>query len=179
MKLATLAYVKRHVKRYVKRQHQDVAQTLMLHKQRPGDYHEGKWNGLGGKFEEGESPEACLLREVYEESGLTATQATLRGVITFPDFDGVDDWYTFVYTVEGFSGVPRSSAEGQLHWIDDADVPNLNVWEGDRIFLPWLHQPQFFSAVFRYQQGVFQDYDVVFYGACAAAKLPAALKVQG
>jgi 8-oxo-dGTP diphosphatase len=179
VKLATLAYVKRHVKRYVKRQYQDVAQTLMLHKQRPGDYHEGKWNGLGGKFEEGESPEACLLREVYEESGLTATQATLRGVITFPDFDGVDDWYTFVYTVEGFSGVPRSSAEGQLHWIDDADVPNLNVWEGDRIFLPWLHQPQFFSAVFRYQQGVFQDYDVVFYGACAAAKLPAALKVQG
>lgn len=174
MKLATLAYIKR----YVKRQHQDVAQTLMLHKQRPGDYHEGKWNGLGGKFEKGESPEACLLREVHEESGLTATQATLRGVITFPDFDGVDDWYTFVYTVEGFSGLPRSSAEGQLHWIDDADVPNLNVWEGDRIFLPWLHQPQFFSAVFRYQQGVFQDYDVVFYGACAAAKLPTALKVQ-
>ena len=110
MKLATLAYVKRD--------HQSVPQTLMLHKQRPGDYHEGKWNGLGGKFEKGESPEACLLREVHEESGLTATQATLRGVITFPDFDGVDDWYTFVYTVEGFSGCravqPKGSCTGLM-----------------------------------------------------------------
>ena len=170
MKLATLAYVKRD--------HHGVAQTLMMHKQRPGDYHEGKWNGLGGKFERGESPEACLLREVHEESGVTVEQATLRGVITFPDFDGVDDWYTFVYTIEGFSGVPRSSAEGQLHWIDDADVPELNLWEGDRVFLPWLHQPTFFSATFRYQQGVFQDYQVVFYGTCQTAILTSAVATE-
>lgn len=163
MKLATLAYVKRH--------HQGVSQTLMLHKQRPNDYHHGKWNGLGGKFEQGESPEACLLREVHEESGLTVEQAVWRGVITFPDFDGVDDWYTFVYTVEGFSGVPRSSAEGQLHWINDSEVPNLNLWEGDRVFLPWLQDSRFFSATFRYQNGVFQDYQVVFYGTCAVANL--------
>lgn len=163
MKLATLAYVKRY--------QQGVSQTLMMHKQRPGDYHEGKWNGLGGKFEVGESPEACLLREVHEESGLSVEKATLRGVITFPDFDGVDDWYTFVYTVEAFAGVPRSSAEGQLQWIDDADVLTLNVWEGDRVFWAWLERPQFFSATFRYQQGVFQDYDVVFYGTCATADL--------
>jgi len=167
VKLATLAYVKRD--------YQGVPQTLMLHKQRLGDYHEGKWNGLGGKFEKSESPEACLLREVHEESGLTVEQATWRGVITFPDFDGVDDWYTFVYTVEGFSGVPRSSTEGQLHWIDDSKVPNLNLWEGDRVFLPWLDEPHFFSAVFRYQQGIFQDYQVVFYGACVAANLASAV----
>ena len=149
MILATLAYVRQG------------GHTLMLHKAR--GYQQGKWNGLGGKFLPGESPEACLRREVLEESGLAVEVAQLKGVITFPDFDGIDDWYAFVYVVTGFSGEVRASSEGSLHWIPDAEVASLNLWPGDRVFLPWLEQEAFFSAVFRYERGVFKDYEVVFY----------------
>lgn len=149
LKLATLAYVKRD------------SHTLMLHKAR--GYQTGKWNGLGGKFEPGESPEQCLKREVLEESGLMVEQAQLKGFITFPDFDGTNDWYTFIYTVTAFSGDLKASDEGELRWIPDADVLDLNIWDGDRVFLPWLESDRLFSAVFRYQQGVFTGYEVVFY----------------
>ncbi|MEM7739055.1 MAG: 8-oxo-dGTP diphosphatase [Deinococcota bacterium] len=168
MKLATLAYIRRN--------YNGTPQTLMLHKQRPGNYHQGKWNGLGGKFEAGESPEECLVREVFEESGLTALRVSLRGFITFPNFDGQDDWYTFVYTVEEATGELRASAEGSLEWINDSDLLDLNLWEGDRVFIPWLYdanEPRLFSATFRYEAGgVFKDHDVVFYGQVGQAALP-------
>lgn len=149
MKLATLAYLKRD------------GHTLMLHKAR--GYQVGKWNGLGGKFDPGESPEDCLKREVFEESGLTVTAAQLKGFITFPDFDGEEDWYAFVYVVSGFSGDLIASAEGELRWIPDADVPKLGLWEGDRVFLPWLERPETFSAKFVYERGEFKNYTVMFY----------------
>ncbi len=137
----------------------------MLHRnKKENDHHKGKWNGLGGKFEAGESPEMCLEREIYEESGLTVEKATLRGFITFPLFDAKDDWYVFVYTVEAFSGTLRSSSEGEPYWISDDVLLNLDLWEGDRIFIPWLEQDKFFSAVFYYDDGGnFNDYEVVFY----------------
>jgi 8-oxo-dGTP diphosphatase len=147
--LATLAYVRRD------------GRTLMLHKAR--GYQAGKWNGLGGKLEPGESPEDCLRREVREESGLNVEQASLKGVLTFPDFDGQDDWYAFVYVVTAFSGEVIPSGEGSLHWVRDEEVPGLELWPGDRIFLPWLAGERFFSAKFRYRQGVFEDYEVTFY----------------
>ncbi len=149
MKLATLAYLKEN------------GRTLMLHKAK--GYQRGKWNGLGGKFLPGESPEACLRREVFEESGLTVEEAALKGFITFPNFDGEDDWYAFVYVVTGFSGELKASSEGSLHWIPDEEVMGLELWPGDRVFLPWLEAGRFFSATFRYQGGVFQDHEVVFY----------------
>lgn len=149
MKLTTLAYLRQDGK------------TLMLQKAK--GYQKGKWNGLGGKFEPGESPEDCLKREVYEESGLTVTAATLKGFISFPDFDGQDDWYTFVYVVTGFTGELQDSAEGRLAWIADDDLLTLNIWEGDRIFLPWLAKPGLFSAKFVYKNGQFQRHEVVFY----------------
>lgn len=149
MKLATLAYVKKD------------GHTLMLHKAR--GYQQGKWNGLGGKFDAGESPEDCLKREVFEESGLTVTAARLKGFITFPDFDGADDWYAFVYVVDGFSGDLAASDEGELRWIPDAEVADLEMWAGDRVFLPWLERSETFSAKFSYASGVFKDYTVIFY----------------
>ncbi len=85
LKLATLCYVQR------------PGQTLMLHRvKRENDYHQGKWNGLGGKFEPGESPEECVVREVYEESGLVCRDPVLRGQITFPKFDAEADWYIWI-----------------------------------------------------------------------------------
>lgn len=154
MKLTTLAYIRHNGK------------TLMIHRnKRPQDYHLGKWNGLGGKFEIGESPEQCLEREVLEESGLTVEKAHLHGVITFPVFDGVQDTYTFIYSVSAFSGTLLHEVdEGSLHWIDDDKLLELNLWEGDRVFMPWLQEKRFFSAIFRYDEGKFQDYEVTFYG---------------
>ena len=116
MKLATLCYLRRD------------GHTLMLHRtKKPGDYHQGKWNGLGGKLRPGESPEECLRREVFEESGLTVEAATLRGLITFPNFDGIDDWYCFVYTVEQFSGELGESPEGDpAVYSQDAGSPTAS-----------------------------------------------------
>ncbi|MBS3932763.1 MAG: 8-oxo-dGTP diphosphatase [Truepera sp.] len=152
MKLATLCYLRRD------------GHTLMLHRtKKPGDYHQGKWNGLGGKLRPGESPEECLHREVLEESGLTVEAATLRGLITFPNFDGIDDWYCFIYTVEQTSGQLSESPEGELRWIPDRELLSLNLWEGDRVFIPWLFQDKLFSAKFIYEQGEFKSYQVTFY----------------
>jgi 8-oxo-dGTP diphosphatase len=133
----------------------------MLHKAK--GYQQGKWNGLGGKFEGGESPEECMKRETFEESGLVVEEAQLKGFLTWPDFDGQDDWYAFVYTVTKFSGEVKASDEGELKWIPDAEVMNLNLWPGDRVFLPWVFSNKFFSGKFIYELGEFKDYSVVFY----------------
>ncbi len=87
MKLATLCYV------------QHGQKTLMLHRiKKPQDIHQGKWNGLGGKLLPGETPEQCVIREVEEESGITLSNPELRGILTFPNFDGNEDWYVFLFT---------------------------------------------------------------------------------
>ena len=85
----------------------------MLHRvKKENDFHEGKWNGLGGKFLPGETPEECAIRELREESGLTAVAPTLKGIITFPKFDLVDDWYVYVFTITRFTGDLIAFAEG-------------------------------------------------------------------
>jgi 8-oxo-dGTP diphosphatase len=150
--LATLVYVKR------------PGQTLMLHRiKRAGDMHQGKWNGLGGKFEPGESPEMCAIREVSEESGLTIRNPELRGILTFPDFRSGEDWYAFVFVARTFSGALIDCAEGVLQWIDDDRLLELPLWEGDRIFLPWLDQECFFSGRFVYEDGRLGSHTVSFY----------------
>lgn len=151
MKLCTLAYVR------------DGDRTLMLRRAADHPDQAGKYNGLGGKFEPGESPERCMAREVHEESGLVVHEAELKGFITFPAFDGADDWYVFVYVVTGFSGTPTASSEGELHWVPTAELDALPLWEGDRQFLPWLDEPGVFSAEFRYVGGRYHGHDVVFY----------------
>lgn len=154
MKLATLCYV------------QKPGYTLMLHRvKKENDYHQGKWNGLGGKLEPGESPEECAVREVLEESGLRCRNPRLRGFITFPDFDEVDDWYTFLFTLDDFEGELIDSPEGNLAWIPNEELLALNLWPGDRVFLPWIFQEQVFSAKFVYEKGEFVSHEVTFYGA--------------
>jgi 8-oxo-dGTP diphosphatase len=149
VKLATLVYVQRE------------GHTLMLHKAK--GYQEGKWNGLGGKFEGGESPEECMKRETFEESGLVVEEAQLKGFLTWPDFDGEDDWYAFIFVVTKFSGELKASDEGTLEWIPDAEVMSLNLWPGDRVFLPWVFGNKFFSGKFIYERGEFKEYSVQFY----------------
>lgn len=170
MKLATLCYVRHNGK------------TLMLHRiKKANDMHAGKWNGLGGKLLPGETPEQCAIREVQEESGLTLIDPVLRGIITFPGFNNDEDWYCFLFIGQAFTGELIDSPEGVLAWIDDAALPDLNLWEGDRIFIPWLDTDAFFSGRFTYLDGQLQDHGVVFYSpsgvltSTAAAVQPVAV----
>ncbi|MEG8990744.1 8-oxo-dGTP diphosphatase [Ignavibacteria bacterium 4148-Me] len=152
MQLATLCYVI------------DKDKTLMLHRiKKKNDVHEGKWNGLGGKFEHGETPEECVIREVKEESGLLIKNPKLHGFITFPMFDGKKDWYVFLFTAREFEGNLIDSHEGFLKWIPNDKLLELNLWEGDKIFIPWLFQDKFFSAKFIYENGTLKSYNVKFY----------------
>ncbi len=152
MQLATLCYVKHNGK------------TLMLHRtKKENDIHKGKWNGLGGKFEPGECPEACVIREVQEESGLAISMPKLRGFITFPAFDDIQDWYVFVFTADQFKGELIDSNEGRLEWIPDTELDKLNLWEGDPIFLEWIKDGRFFSSVFEYSAGKLKSHSVHFY----------------
>lgn len=139
-------------------------QTLMLHRvKKQNDYHQNKYNGLGGKFEFGESPEDCLLREVKEESGLDLIDINLHGIITFPLFDGENDWIAYIYTSSKWSGEMIESPEGDLEWIADENLKNLPLWEGDHIFMKWLEQDRFFSAKFIYTDKKLLRYEVKFY----------------
>lgn len=153
-RLTTLAFVRRG------------GRTLMLCKSAPEARDgAGRWNGLGGKLEPGEDPETCMRREVFEESGLIVDEAAYKGLLTFPRFyRNGDDCLVFVFLVTAFTGVPRPSDEGSLHWVPDADVPALPLWPGDRVFLPWLDARETFSASLRYVNDVFEGYEVTFYG---------------
>jgi 8-oxo-dGTP diphosphatase len=151
MILATLCYIKRD-------QH-----TLMLHRnKKPNDMHKDKWDGLGGKFEAGESPEDCVIREIREESGLDIRKPRLHGLLLFPEFFG-NDWYVFVYTASDFSGDLIDSAEGTLKWIPDDELTSLNLWESDSIFFEWIKSGKFFSAKFIYADGKMKSYEAAFY----------------
>ena len=156
MKLATLCYVRDGVG--------PSGRTLMLHRiKKANDMHAGKWNGLGGKVEGGESPEECAIREVWEESGLRMVDPVLRGVITFPQFSGGEDWYTYIFVAHSYSGELIDSNEGVLAWVDNTKLFDLNLWAGDRVFMRWLDEPRFFSAKFVYLSGELTKYEVVFY----------------
>jgi 8-oxo-dGTP diphosphatase len=154
MKLATLCYIT----------NKKTDSTLMIHRvKKENDYHLGKWNGLGGKFEQGESPEECAIREIKEESGLTVNNITMKGFITFPMFDGKEDWYVFLFVSDKYEGKLIDSAEGNLAWIPNEKLMEINLWDGDKIFIPWLFKDKFFSAKFNYENGEFIDYEVNFY----------------
>lgn len=168
VKMATLCYVRQGGK------------TLMLHRiKKENDMHAGKWNGLGGKLLPGETPEACAIREVCEESGLTMINPVLRGLITFPGFANDDDWYCFLFVGQEFTGELIDSDEGVLAWIDDTALLDLPLWPGDRIFIPWLDVDAFFSGRFRYVDGQLQDYDVVFYSPQGIVTPASALTTPG
>lgn len=110
-------------------------QYLMLHRtKKENDLNEGKWIGVGGKFEQNETPEECLLREVQEETGLTLTNYNLRAVVTFIS-DQWDMEYMYLFTADEFEGTLKECDEGELLWIDKNKIFDLKLWEGDKIFL--------------------------------------------
>ena len=125
---------------------------LMLHRvKKENDMSRDKWLGIGGKFEEGESPEDCVKREVKEETGLTLESVKYRGIVTFvSDVYGTE--YMHMFTSGDFSGNMRECDEGDLVWVDKKEIYDLNVWEGDKIFFRLLDEcGGFFSLKLKYE----------------------------
>lgn len=131
---------------------------LMLHRtKKKNDPSQDLWMGVGGHFEEGESPEECVVREVKEETGLTLTDYRLRGIVTFSE----GDWheYMFLYSADGFTGQLIECNEGDLLWVEKGKAVNeLISWEGDKIFLRLMQEDQpFFSLKLHYENRKLQS----------------------
>lgn len=141
-KLSTLCYIEKDGK------------YLMLHRTvKKNDVNKDKWIGVGGHFEQDESPEECLLREVKEETGYTLTSYQYRGLVTFVSGNGVTE-YMSLFTADGFEGTPIPCDEGELQWVDKKDIEKLNIWEGDKIFFRLLNESrEFFSLKLVYNGG--------------------------
>lgn len=129
-------------------------QVLMLHRvKKKNDVNRDKWIGIGGKFENEESPDECLLREVKEETGLTLTSWKCRGIVTFLINGDWDGEYMYLFTADGFTGeMTRDCNEGDLQWVSREFLDQLPKWEGDQIFLDllWQNAP-FFLLKLRYE----------------------------
>ena len=141
MKMTTLCYLERN------------GQYLMLHRtKKENDENRDKWIGIGGKFEDRESPEDCMRREVWEETGLTVTDARYRGIVTFIS-DIYPTEYMHLFTATEWTGTVKECDEGELDWIDKDALLSLPMWEGDRIFLELLDtSAPFFSLKLVYSQ---------------------------
>ena len=140
MRLTTLCYIEKD------------DSYLMLHRvSKKNDVNKDKWIGVGGHFEAGESPEDCLLREVKEETGLMLTSYRFRGLLTFV-FNDNEAEYICLYTADGFEGEITDCDEGTLEWGSKKKIPELNLWEGDKIFFELLNRNEpFFSMKLVYQ----------------------------
>ncbi len=139
MKNTTLCYI------------EDGDRYLMLHRvKKQNDENRDKWIGIGGRFEEGESPEDCVLREVREETGLTLTRYRYRGIVTFVS----NEWgteYMHLFTADGYTGTLTDCDEGDLAWVRKDEVTSLPIWAGDKIFLRLLaDEAPFFSLKLTY-----------------------------
>ena len=140
MKFTTLCYIEK-----------DNKVLLLYRNKKKNDLNEGKWIGVGGKFEEKESPDECLIREVKEETGLTLTKYRLRCLVTFVS----DKWETehmYVYTATDFIGKLKQCKEGELHWVDIKKMSDLPTWEGDKLFLDRMKKEKdFFTMKVEYK----------------------------
>ena len=126
--------------------------VLLLHRvKKENDLNHDKWIGIGGKFEENESPEECLVREAWEETGLTLTGYQYRGIVTFVS-DRWEGEYMHLYTATEWTGTIKECDEGVLEWVSLEKMKELPQWEGDRIFLRLLEEgAAFFSLKLCYE----------------------------
>ncbi len=127
-------------------------EVLMLHRtKKKNDVNQDKWIGIGGKFEAEETPDECLLREAYEETGLTLTSWCCRGIVTFLTNGPYEGEYMYLFTADGFEGTLKECSEGRLEWVRREFLDALPKWEGDQIFLDLLWQDApFFLLKLRY-----------------------------
>ena len=152
MILSTLCYIEKDDK------------YLMLHRtKKKNDINKDKWLGIGGKFEEGESPEECIVREVMEETGLKLNSYQLRTIVTYVSTNWETE-YMYVFTSNDFTGDLIGCNEGDLQWIDKKEVTKLNTWEGDKIFVEKLQNDSgFFTVKFEYDGDKLVKYNLKEY----------------
>lgn len=126
-------------------------QYLMLHRtKKKNDINRDKWIGIGGKFEENESPEECIIREVKEETGLRLKSYQLRCIVTYVSTNWENE-YMYVFTSDDFEGNIIECNEGDLQWVNKDEVTKLNTWEGDKIFIEKMQKDKnFFTVKFEY-----------------------------
>lgn len=151
--LATLGYV----------MSADRRRVLLVHRNaRADDAHLGKYNGLGGKLEADEDVVSGMRRELREEAGIEVTAMQLRGTLSWPGFGRQgEDWFGFVFRIDAFRGQPPPrNVEGDLVWVALEQVANLDLWEGDRQFLPLVFDddPRAFHGVMPYRDGRMQGW---------------------
>ena len=137
---------------------------LMLHRTKKEiDINKEKWIGVGGKFEDKESPEECIMREVKEETGLTLNSCKLRCIVTYVATNWETE-YMYVFTSNDFSGELIECNEGDLEWVDKDEIFNLNLWEGDKIFLEKIQNDNtFFTMKFNYDGDNLLSYNLIQY----------------
>lgn len=134
-------------------------QTLLLHRiKKENDINEGKWIGVGGKVETGESIHECMRREIYEETGLEANSLHLHGFVMFPGLYYGNDEGMFVFSCDDFSGEMKDCDEGILQWIDNDKISTLPMWEGDYHLFDWLNDSLFHSAKIVYKNDKLIEY---------------------
>lgn len=152
MILSTLCYIEKD------------GQYLMLHRtKKKNDLNKDKWLGIGGKFEEGESPEECIVRETREETGLILKDYKLHCIVTYVSTNWETE-YMYVFTSREFEGNLIECNEGDLQWVDKDKVACLNTWEGDKIFLNKIQNGDgFFTVKFEYDGDKLLRYDVKEY----------------
>lgn len=155
VQLATLCYLRKDT------------HVLMMNRNKrakEGDVHSGKWNGLGGKMHLGESPRECVVREVFEESGLNIFYPKFHGVLTFPQFIKNQDWVVFVYSATEFDGeLSKDCSEGELAWVSEEELFMLPLWPGDFYFLPHVFKNKLFEGKFNYKDKMLVSHEVTLY----------------
>ena len=140
MEITTLCYIEK-----------DNKYLMLKRVKKKEDINKGKWIGVGGHFEEGESPEECVCREVLEETGLRLKSYKVRGILTFVQNKTFTE-YIWLFTADEYEGELIECDEGILEWIDKDKLSELELWEGDRIFLELLNtQEEFFSLKLEYE----------------------------
>ena len=135
---------------------------LMLHRtKKKNDVNKDKWIGIGGKFEERESPEECIVREVKEETGLTLKSYKLRCIVTYVS-PSWETEYMYAFTSDDFEGELASECnEGDLQWIDKSQIANINIWEGDKIFIEKMqNDDNFFTLKLEYNEDKLVNYEL-------------------
>ena len=131
---------------YLKR---DDSYLLLYRNKKKNDMNEGKWIGVGGHIEAGETNDEAVIREVFEETGLTVHSLKCNGEVLFVNNDYQELMY--VYEITDFSGELKDCNEGELAWIKIDEMYDLPMWEGDKAYLPLLNKGTYFKLEIRYK----------------------------